>query len=146
MGSYGLGVTRILASSIEVLSNEEEIRWPHTIAPYRIVIIPPKEGSKESSSAYLQYEIYDILNSQDHLKDDILIDDRQRMTIGKRIVHAKMTGYPFIIVIGSKSLQNPPLVEVIDVYNDTSYDFTLDELTSFYMNEFQRNKQSVMKS
>lgn len=42
MGSYGLGLSRILAGSIEVLSSETEIRWPDILVPYDVVIIPPK--------------------------------------------------------------------------------------------------------
>lgn len=42
MGSYGLGLSRILAAAIEVLSSEIEIRWPDVLAPYNVVILPPK--------------------------------------------------------------------------------------------------------
>ena len=40
MGCYGLGVSRILQASVEVLSTEEEITWPSLIAPHQICIIP----------------------------------------------------------------------------------------------------------
>jgi len=42
MGCYGLGVSRILAAVIEVLSTNSEIRWPLPLAPYLVAIIPPK--------------------------------------------------------------------------------------------------------
>jgi len=42
MGSYGLGMTRILAGGIEVLSVPNEIRWPTALAPFTVCIIPPK--------------------------------------------------------------------------------------------------------
>lgn len=42
MGCYGLGVSRILGATLEVLSSEEELRWPAVLAPYKVVIIPPK--------------------------------------------------------------------------------------------------------
>ncbi|XP_021936027.1 probable proline--tRNA ligase, mitochondrial isoform X2 [Zootermopsis nevadensis] len=42
MGSYGLGMTRILAASVEVLSLPDQIRWPIALAPYTVCIIPPK--------------------------------------------------------------------------------------------------------
>lgn len=42
MGSYGLGLSRIVAASLEVLSTEIEIGWPDVIAPYNVIIIPPK--------------------------------------------------------------------------------------------------------
>lgn len=44
MGSYGLGLSRILAASLEVLSSEQEMRWPDALVPYTVLIIPPKVG------------------------------------------------------------------------------------------------------
>jgi prolyl-tRNA synthetase len=42
MGCFGLGLSRILATAIEVLSTDLEIRWPLKLAPYSVCIIPPK--------------------------------------------------------------------------------------------------------
>lgn len=42
MGCYGIGVSRILAASVEVLSTETEIKWPELIAPYSVCVIAPK--------------------------------------------------------------------------------------------------------
>jgi prolyl-tRNA synthetase len=42
MGCYGLGMTRILAAGVEVLSLPDEIRWPTALAPFTVCIIPPK--------------------------------------------------------------------------------------------------------
>ena len=42
MGCYGLGVSRILAACLEVMSTETEVRWPRIIAPYQVCIVPPK--------------------------------------------------------------------------------------------------------
>nr|CAI5818333.1 unnamed protein product [Callosobruchus analis] len=42
MGSYGLGLSRILAACVEVLSTETDIVWPDVLVPYNVVILPPK--------------------------------------------------------------------------------------------------------
>jgi len=42
MGCFGLGVTRILAASVEVLSSATQLQWPRTIAPYKLILIPQK--------------------------------------------------------------------------------------------------------
>ena len=42
MGCYGIGISRILAASVEVLSTETEIRWPSSIAPYSVCVLAPK--------------------------------------------------------------------------------------------------------
>ena len=90
MGSYGIGVTRLIAASIETLSSEHEIRWPFLLAPFTVCIIPPKSGSKEEGSVqHFTRQIYNQLNQLPGLTDSIVTDDRTHMTIGKRLLEAK---------------------------------------------------------
>lgn len=42
MGCFGLGLSRIITLTIEILSTINEIRWPVKLAPYTVCIIPPK--------------------------------------------------------------------------------------------------------
>lgn len=44
MGCYGIGVTRLMAAAVEVLTPKEsdDIRWPRRIVPYQVAVIPPK--------------------------------------------------------------------------------------------------------
>lgn len=42
MGCYGLGLSRIFTVAVEILSAEQELRWPKSLAPYTVCIIPPK--------------------------------------------------------------------------------------------------------
>lgn len=55
MGCYGLGVSRILQASVEVLSDGKHIRWPRMIAPYQIVIIPQKVKSTLTCTCFFFY-------------------------------------------------------------------------------------------
>ena len=65
MGCYGIGISRILAASLEVLSSETELSWPTEIVPYQIMIIAPKGGSKEFAAYDQVMSLYDQLNSRD---------------------------------------------------------------------------------
>ncbi|XP_072275801.1 probable proline--tRNA ligase, mitochondrial [Pyxicephalus adspersus] len=112
MGCYGIGISRLMAASIEVLSTEDDIHWPDLIAPYQICLIPPKKGSKESAALAAAEEIYNALCTVHHLKDEVVLDDRDHMTIGKRVKEAHIMGYPYIIVAGKKTLESPPQFEV----------------------------------
>ena len=68
MGCYGLGVTRILAAALEVLSSEEEIRWPPVIAPYQVCIITAKVRITSIDAALLwQKEASDIPSKSESL-------------------------------------------------------------------------------
>ncbi|XP_067008229.1 probable proline--tRNA ligase, mitochondrial [Anabrus simplex] len=115
MGSYGLGISRILGAAVEALSVDNEIRWPLPLAPFTVCIIPPKDGSKESVASAFAEQLYDTLNSIETFRNDVIIDDRVQMTIGKRLFAARRTGYPFVVVIGKKSVDQVPLFEVHDV-------------------------------
>ncbi|XP_071448882.1 probable proline--tRNA ligase, mitochondrial isoform X3 [Hetaerina americana] len=131
MGSYGLGMTRILAAAIESLSPADEIRWPLVLTPYTVCIITPKDGSKEEAASQTAYKLYNDLNSINSLRGDVIIDDRGSLTIGKRVLDARKTGYPFIIVVGKKSLLADPLFEVFDVFKSECLDLRLPDLMDF---------------
>lgn len=88
MGCYGIGISRILAASLEVLSTESELKWPTLLAPFDVCIIGPKDGSKEQMLA----EQVENKMCQEIIKlfgEDVIHDDRKHMTIGKRLMEAK---------------------------------------------------------
>lgn len=114
MGCYGLGVTRILAAAVEVMSTEEGIRWPGLIAPYQVCVLPPKKGSKVDEAAVLAEELVHTLGENlPQLRGEVVLDDRTQMTIGKRLKDASILGYPYVIVVGQGALEETPRFEVI---------------------------------
>ncbi|XP_011495532.1 PREDICTED: probable proline--tRNA ligase, mitochondrial [Ceratosolen solmsi marchali] len=131
MGSFGLGLSRILATAIEILSTDLEIRWPLKLAPYTVCIIPPKEGSKEESASSVAYDLYFELQNSNI---DVIIDDRIKETIGKRFIEARKSGYPFVVVVGKNSLNSVPLIEVHDIYNSSQFKLELNEVLQYLKN------------
>lgn len=114
MGCFGLGVTRILAAAIEVMSTEEGIRWPGLIAPYQVCVLPPKKGSKVDEAAVLAEELVHTLGETlPALRGEVVLDDRTQMTIGKRLKDASRLGYPYVVVVGQAALEETPRFEVI---------------------------------
>ncbi|XP_040040512.1 putative proline--tRNA ligase, mitochondrial [Gasterosteus aculeatus] len=114
MGCYGLGVTRILAAAIEVLSTEEGIRWPGLLAPYQVCVLPPKKGSKVDDASLLAKDLVHTLGETGPcLRGEVVLDDRTQMTIGKRLKDANRLGYPYVIVVGQGALEETPRFEVI---------------------------------
>ncbi|XP_010870712.1 probable proline--tRNA ligase, mitochondrial [Esox lucius] len=114
MGCFGLGVTRILAGAIEVMSKEEAIHWPGLLAPYQVCLLPPKKGSKLDEVAGLAEELALTLGEAlPRLKGEVVLDDRIQMTIGKRLKDAYRLGYPYVVVVGQKATEETPRFEVI---------------------------------
>lgn len=112
MSCYGIGVSRLLASCIETKS-DGVLKWPKAIAPYSVIIIGPKEGSKEWASGGWErvQELSSHLSQIPGLEDDVIIDDRHHMTIGKRLLQAEKLGYPLVVVCGKYLQEQPPLYE-----------------------------------
>ncbi|XP_036825231.1 probable proline--tRNA ligase, mitochondrial [Oncorhynchus mykiss] len=114
MGCFGLGVTRILAAAIEVMSTEEAIRWPALLAPYQVCVLPPKRGSKVDEVAGLAEELaLSLGEALPRLRGEVVLDDRTQMTIGKRLKDASRLGYPYVVVVGQKAAEETPRFEVI---------------------------------
>ena len=113
MGCYGIGVSRILAASLEVLSSETELSWPSEIVPYQILIVAPKAGSKEFTAYDQVIKLYDQLESRSEFRNDVIIDDRPNYTVGKKLREAKQTGYSHIILFGKDCIsEQNPVVEL----------------------------------
>ncbi|KAJ8388497.1 hypothetical protein AAFF_G00133730 [Aldrovandia affinis] len=113
MGCFGLGVTRILAAAIEVLSPEDAIRWPGLLAPYQVCVLTPKRGSKIEELAGVAEELcHSLGESVPRLKGEVVLDDRIQQTIGKRLKDARLLGYPYVIVVGQSAAEEQPRFEV----------------------------------
>lgn len=169
MGSYGIGVTRLLAAALEVLSDDRCLRWPTLLAPYDVCVIGCKQGSKEQSIAdSVEAELCSAIGRiYDDCSDAFIHDDRKQMTIGKRLLEAqrylKLTvetslilihlieiilflvfyriGYPLIVVVGSKCLEQPVQVELFMNGKCLLLDVNsaLNEISRYY----NRNKRRI---
>lgn len=98
MGSYGIGVERIIASSIEQNYDEKGIVWDNILAPYSVHIIPLKSENEDIKT--LAHRLYDQMNDN---AIDTLIDDRD-VSPGFKFKDADLLGMPLQIIIGEKWL------------------------------------------
>ncbi len=132
MGCYGIGISRILGASVEVLSTHKSLRWPMEIVPFKTIILAPQKGWVEYAANDDAERLYEVLNSEVFL-DDVVIDDREHISVGKKLREAKKTGYPFIILFGKDSIDpDQPKVEVYDVYNgDKMEKMSIENAISF---------------
>nr|XP_039248001.1 probable proline--tRNA ligase, mitochondrial [Styela clava] len=140
MGCYGLGVTRILAGCVEHFSNDDSIRWPYAISPFKVCIIPPKQGSKEQK--YFQnmdIDLYKEMEENPLLEGDVIIDDRDNYTIGKRLHDAKFIGYPVVLIIGKHILDEHSKVEVLLQNKNESISLPLSEVVPVIIKEFEED-------
>jgi prolyl-tRNA synthetase len=128
------------AAATEVLSNETELRWPLAIAPFSICVIGPKRGSREATIASPLLE--QLIDRMDQLTggDDVILDDRDKFTVGRRLQSARRMGYPFIVLFGKKSAESQcPLVELHLVNEEKVMELPPDELIEGLQAKICRN-------
>ena len=99
MGCYGIGVDRTLASIIEGHHDDKGIKWPMSVAPYQVAIIPIQYKDKMKEVADNLYET--LTNAG----IEVLLDDRNERP-GVKFTDSELIGYPVRIVVGDKNLPN----------------------------------------
>ena len=101
MGSYGIGVSRLVGAIIEANYVDEVMKWPREVSPYDVVIIP-NINKNNNENLLKANKIYDELRKQ---KIDVLLDDvDENMSI--KFKKHDLIGIPYQIIIGSKSKVN----------------------------------------
>lgn len=100
MGSYGIGVSRLVAAIIETFNDEKGIIWPTSVAPFLVNIINLKNKDDNCKNKCL--EIHNNL-----AKNDIesIIDDRDE-SAGKKFSDSDLIGFPATIIVGPRELEN----------------------------------------
>ncbi len=96
MGSYGIGVNRILAATIEKSHDSNGIIWPLSLAPYEVLIVPI--NFKDEIIMNTAIKIYDELSEAGV---DTLLDDRDQRP-GFKFKDADLIGIPIRITVGKR--------------------------------------------
>ena len=99
MGSYGIGIGRLVGTIVEVLSDSKGIVWPKEVAPYNIHLIALQGDEEVMQEAQ---KMYDGLVSNDFT---VLFDDRD-LSAGEKFNDADLIGIPISVVVSKRSLEN----------------------------------------
>lgn len=98
MGSYGIGLGRVIATIVELKHDDKGIIWPENIAPYKVMLVglnPEDERVKSKAEA-----LYEKLNS---LGIEVLYDDREDITAGQKFADCDLIGIPYRILVSQKT-------------------------------------------
>jgi prolyl-tRNA synthetase len=119
MGSYGIGISRLLAAIIEAHHDENGICWPVAVAPFDVVVTPVKANDQAQSEA--AEKLYEELES---LGIDVILDDRDERA-GVKFKDADLVGIPYRLVLGARALERGN-VELFDRATGKSQEVPLD--------------------
>ena len=94
MGSYGIGVTRILAILAELNNDEKGLIWPASVAPFDVHVVAAGRDA-------VAYEVAESLSIELEASGmDVLYDDRPKVSPGVKFGDAELIGVPTIVVVG----------------------------------------------
>jgi len=122
MGSYGIGVERLMAAAIELYNDGAGIIWPASIAPFHVVITPVNIKDADMLSAAER-----IYQEMQQAGIDALLDDRDERA-GVKFNDADLIGIPYRITVGKKIKDGK--VELLTRQTRASEDVMTDAIVS----------------
>ncbi|WP_250505647.1 proline--tRNA ligase [Bowdeniella massiliensis] len=130
MGSYGIGVSRILAALAEEYHDEHGLTWPIQVAPAHVHIVATgKDPAIFEAAAQLAEDL-------DDAEFDVIYDDRLKVSAGVKFADAELLGVPNILVVGRGladgvvELRNRATGESREIEIDGASQAIADELTA----------------
>lgn len=99
-GSYGIGVSRMVAAIIEASHDDYGIIWPESVAPFKFGLLNLKVGNEKTDK--MCHDIYETFQSHNQ---SILYDDRKEGA-GIKFSDMDLIGLPWQIIVGPKNAEN----------------------------------------
>ena len=130
MGSYGIGVSRLVGAIVEANYNDNIMKWPTSVTPFHVAIINLGKKNDNDTKEKSQ-KIYEKLQEKSF---DVLLDDTDESPASK-FKNFDLIGVPYQIIIGSK--QGPDEYEFKEVGFDkqiVSLEFIIKKLEEVYFN------------
>ncbi len=100
MGSYGIGLGRLIGTVVEALSDDKGIIWPESIAPFSVHLLLLGEGEEIKKEAERVFE--DL--KKNHI--EVLFDDREGISAGEKFADSDLLGIPYRAVVSARSIKD----------------------------------------
>ena len=119
IGSYGIGVTRVMGVIVEKMSDEKGIVWPDAVAPYKVYLVSIGEKGKLEAD-----KLYDELTSKGI---EVLYDDRDERP-GAKFADSELMGIPHRVTVSDRLLESGDSYEYTLRKTGETVTLTHDEL------------------
>jgi prolyl-tRNA synthetase len=133
MGSYGIGVERIIACDIEQNHDKFGIIWGKAVAPYHVHLV--LVNANVDSVIKVAEDIYERLAKH---KVEVLYDDRKNVSPGFKFKDADLLGMPLQIIVGEKNIVNGK-VELKDRKTGERQIITIEEVVEYVKKYYEMN-------
>lgn len=125
MGSYGIGVTRILAAIAEATADERGLLWPKEVAPFDVHVV----ATGKDDTAYSLAE--SLVAEFEGAGLDVLYDDRPKVSPGVKFGDAELLGVPVIVIAGRGAADG--VVEYWDRRSGERRDVPASEVSALFL-------------
>ena len=126
MGSYGIGIERILTAAVEQTNDEFGFALPPAIAPFEIVVVPANVSDEK-----VRTTAEDIAKRLSEIGYDVLLDDRDERP-GVKFKDADLVGIPYRVTVGKKVTEGT--VEVVTRSTRQTQDASIAAITEYFQN------------
>lgn len=133
MGCYGIGVSRVVAATIEQNHDDSGIIWPQSIAPFEVVLVPVNAHKSQRVRDKAE-EIYQQLLAAGV---DILLDDRG-LRPGVAFADMELIGIPHRLILGERGLDNG-MIEYKHRATGEADEFALDDVLSIIQHKLAQS-------
>ena len=96
MGAYGIGISRLMATIVEVYNDDKGIIWPLNVAPFAVHLISFNQNEEAE-------KIYKELNNAGF---EVLFDDRDSLSLGQKLNDADLIGCPYRLIVSQKNIES----------------------------------------
>lgn len=129
MGSYGIGVSRLVGAIIEYSHDDKGIIWPIEVAPFNVEVIVLQTKKEDCRS--VSESIYNKLLSSG---TETLYDDRP-LSVGEKLNDADLIGIPFQILVGKNNIKKG-VVEIKNRKTGISREISIDDVCNFDFSKY----------
>ncbi len=121
MGSYGIGVSRLMGVMAELFSDDKGLMWPEAVAPFsfHIVVLPDDKNMEVAAKIYHELG-----------EDNCLFDDRPAARTGEKFNDADLIGCPIQIIVSRKTLEQNSVEVISRSGKFESYMCSIDDASS----------------
>ena len=134
MGSYGLGVSRVVAAMVESHHDDLGLSWPMIVAPFHLQVLAAGKGDEIMDTAK------ELAEAVSDAGFEVLFDDRAKVSAGVKFADSELLGMPYVLVVG-RGLKNG-VVELRDRHGGESREIPVEEAKTAIIEELEKNRGS----
>lgn len=97
MGSYGIGITRLMGTIVEIFADEKGMVWPGSVAPFSVHLV------ELGRNGAVHEEAEDLYRELSERGTDVLYDDRD-LRAGEKFADSDLIGIPLRVIVSEKTL------------------------------------------